>query len=55
MRIKCAGCDLVGDKGANFLAQLFGFRRQAHRIETNGGLHEVFLTVGAPGKWPGRR
>ena len=39
VRIKSAGGDFFRQEGANFLAQLFAFTRQADRIETEGCGH----------------
>ena len=39
VRIEGAGGDFVGEKCADFLAQLFAFGRQADRIKTKGCGH----------------
>ncbi len=39
VRIEGAGGDFFGEEGADFLAQLLAFGRQADRIETEGCGH----------------
>src|ERR1051326_4976293 len=41
VRIEGALCDLLGEKGADFLAQFFAFFGQADRIETEGCGHFI--------------